>query len=386
MRILHTIATRWTPYSVMFSRDGTRLAIGGGTWYGSGGIVLFDVSTSAAESFPCDRFADSRGRRGHRDLTVSGVCFSADDAHLAASTWSMSQHYGPTLLFEVTDLRLVQRKTFVHDYTDPIGDSCPTGVLLHNGFAITRNNTSILDDVFAIWTLPRDLRVQTEDSPHHLTNSRMVMVQDNVITGGGGSRALSQWRADLGQGETGKAADGLVCVPVGAEEGKVRVIPVRECSRVTAIGTRPSGASFITGGLDGEMDEWSWQTEWTQRRLQPAAAETKIDLPDLTWATYTPNSVVGICCLCDGERWVSVSAGGNVRIWTGAALSASWQLPVPGSPRSVAAHPTKPWIAIGIKQGGFTGSGSVVVVSEVPTMPPSRDGSQDGATTIRQPI
>jgi hypothetical protein len=30
MQVLRTIATPWAPYAVMFSRDGTRLAVAGG--------------------------------------------------------------------------------------------------------------------------------------------------------------------------------------------------------------------------------------------------------------------------------------------------------------------------------------------------------------------
>ena len=40
MRVVRTLRTPWAPYSVMFSRDGTRLAVGGGSWYGNGVILL----------------------------------------------------------------------------------------------------------------------------------------------------------------------------------------------------------------------------------------------------------------------------------------------------------------------------------------------------------
>jgi hypothetical protein len=84
----------------------------------------------------------------------------------------------------------------------------------------------------------------------------------------------------------------------------------------------------------------------------------------ITWATYTPNSIVGVCHLPDGDRWVSVSAGGEVCLGAGAVLTSSWQLPEPGSPRSLAAHPDRPWIAVGVKKGGFGRPESAVVLAE----------------------
>jgi hypothetical protein len=36
----------------MFSRDGTRLAIGGGSWYGFGGILLVDLASGDTRLFP----------------------------------------------------------------------------------------------------------------------------------------------------------------------------------------------------------------------------------------------------------------------------------------------------------------------------------------------
>src|SRR4051812_30455168 len=105
MRALRTIETPWAPYSVTFSRDGTRLAVGGGSWDGEGGGMLADLASGEAEVL---EMATSRGAR----LSVSGVCFSPDDRHLAASTWSSGHHYGPTLLFAVGGLKLTRLNTF----------------------------------------------------------------------------------------------------------------------------------------------------------------------------------------------------------------------------------------------------------------------------------
>jgi hypothetical protein len=105
--------------------------------------------------------------------------------------------------------------------------------------------------------------------------------------------------------------------------------------------------------------------------------------PDLrlTWATYTPNSIVGICSLCDGGHWACVSAGGEVCLWDGAKMVHAWDLPEAGSPRSLAAHPDRPWIAVGIKKGGFARPQSAVVLVEA--MPARFDPVWRTATAVR---
>jgi hypothetical protein len=339
----------------MFSRDGTRLAIGGGSWYGEGGILLVDLASGETSLFPCaDLPSGAEERRGVP--TVSGVCFSPDDRHLAASTWTSRHHYGPTCLFEVSGRDLKHRDTLDHDYRDDIGDPCPTGVLLWDQLVVTRNNCALVGDVFALWRSPPYLRAEA-GIPQHLTSSNLVVVRETAITGGGGT-GLSEWRTDLGGRELGKAVDGLVALPLTGDTAGPEVFAVQQCRRVTAIGAVPSGAGFLTGGLDGELDAWSWDGRWEQSRLKPPTEGTQR-------ATYTEQSVIGICHLPDGGRWVSANAGGGVCLWEGVNLLSTWQLPERGSPRSLAAHPDRPWIAVGVKKGGFARPQSAVVIVEV---------------------
>ena len=83
MRLLREIQTPWAPYTVAFSRDGGRLAIGGGTFYGTGGIVLVSVSDGQSESFEFSELPEYPDRHNTWP-TVSGICWAADDRHLVA--------------------------------------------------------------------------------------------------------------------------------------------------------------------------------------------------------------------------------------------------------------------------------------------------------------
>ena len=96
-------------------------------------------------------------------------------------------------------------------YDDDIEDPCPTGVLLFDQYTLTRNNAAIIRDVIAVWNTPTRLQLRAENTPQHLTHSGLAVVNGHITTGGGGD-GLSEWRADLGSRESGKAADGLVTV------------------------------------------------------------------------------------------------------------------------------------------------------------------------------
>jgi hypothetical protein len=365
MRVLRTIRTPWAPYSLVFSRDGTRLAVGGGSWYGEGGLLLADLSSGDTRVHPCTDLASPGRPLG--PFTVSGVCLSPDDRHLAASTWASSQYAGPTLLFEVSGLGLARRETFPPRHPRDRPDATPTGVLLAGGYLITRNYRAGLLGVVVVQGVPRNVPIDRGPAPQHLTSTRMIVVRGDVITGCDGQIPAQEREADPGGRAAGRAADGLVAVPLKAEPRTARVIPARDCRLITAIGARPSGDRFLTGGLDGELDEWSWDGRWEQYRLRPATDKEAVDDPDLdlTWAAYNPNSIVGICSLADGDRWASVSAGGEVCLWDGLTLTRSWQLPETGSPRSLAAHPDRPLLAVAIKKGGFGRPESAVVLAEV---------------------
>ena|SRR5215218_705566 len=348
MRVVKTISTPWAPYSVMFSHDGSRIAIGGGTWYGDGGIILVNLSAGEMELFAC---SDLPRTPEQWNPTVSGTCFSEDDQFLAVSTRSARLQYSPSFLFDVSGLHVVHRDTFIQRYEGNFGSPCSTGVLLYDGYLITRNNATNLAEVIAVWKLPERQGVEWNKATQHLTHSQVAVVRETVITGGGGSL---------------KAADGLVLASLGRNGNRASTARVESCRRITAIVATPSGDGFITGGLDGELDYWTWAAGWNQERLQEATEEKAIiESPGLAWATYTPNSIVGICYLSDANRWVSVDASGELGIWAGGVRQGSWQIPVSGSPRSLAAHPIDDRVAIGVKQGGFTHPRSVVVITDL---------------------
>ena len=327
----------WTPYGLTFTRDGSRLAIGGGGWYGGGGISLVDPASGHSAVETCGGEAT---QNWSEYLTVSGVCFAPDDRHLVATTWSAGHHLGPTLLYEVDGLRL----RFVDRLTPPSRDdrdATPTGGLMHGGQVVLRlrgwGSTGIgVGDVAA------EFGVDTAAGAPHLTGHRLVVV-DAVAYTGAGSHVLA----------------------LGLSGAEARTIPVSGTRRVTAIAATAEG-QLVTGGDDGELDVWRpFPDELQERRIREPLTGAAPVL-DAVWATYTWRSVVGICSLGDGRQMAGVTAGGLLTVWQiddPITTMRSMQLPVPGSPRAIAARARTDTIAVAIKQrSGALGSGAVLLI------------------------
>jgi len=190
----------------------------------------------------------------------------------------------------------------------------------------------------------------------HLTNAHLVVVGADVVTAGRGlprgGTYEDNWRTVVAFRESGAAVDeGLVSVPLDGEVRTPQLIPVHACREVTAIAATPDASGFVTGGLEGELDRWSWRGHWQQERLRE-------------W-TYDSKSVMGICYVSGGQYWVTLSSGGELGLMAGNTPVGFWQLPTLGSPRALAAHPDRDWIAIGTKQSGWPDPRGVVDLIEI---------------------
>lgn len=327
----------WTPYGLTFTRDGSRLAIGGGGWYGGGGISLVDPASGHSVLETC---GGAHAQDWSEHLTVSGVCFAPDDRHLLATTWSAGHHLGPTLLYEVDGMSL----EFVGRLTPPSRydrDATPTGGLLHAGQVVVRlrgwGSTGI-----GVGDIAAEFGVDRSAGTPHLTGHRLAVV-DGVAYTGAGSHLLA---LRLSGTET-------------------RTIPVRGTRRITAIAATAKG-QLITGGDDGELDVWRpFPDELQERRIREPLTGAAPAL-DADWSTYTWRSVVGICSLGDGRRMAGVTAGGLLAGWEidqPTTTMRSLRLPVPGSPRAIAAPAGTDTVAVAIKQRtGPLGSGSVLLI------------------------
>jgi len=325
------------------------LVAGGGTYYGKGGLLVTDLQRRETRFTLLPRLLRSPGVPTGTP-TVSGVCIDAEDRHVVASTWSRRHGYGPTHVFELARGELSHRATLDHAWSDRPDPPCPNGVALHEQHIVVRSNSTTLEDTYARIELPRDLELASAGVPQHLTSSHVAIVGRTLVTGAGGSLILGGWRTDTGYYEAGRAATGLILLERAQPVDKCHVLSVKACARVAAIAAGLASDTLITAGLNGEIDRWQCTGTWSQRRVQsPRIRAQPACAGDLVWATYRPASIVGLCYLADARRWLSVDASGEIGVWLDDERQATWQLPHPGSPRSIAAHPSEPWVAAAIK-------------------------------------
>lgn len=351
--ILRTIPTPWTPYALVFSRDGGRLAIGGGAYSGRGGIMLVDHGSGRSSSF------------SHEDLpqlgggSVSGLCFSADARHLVASVCGSGQHGGRVVVFEVDGLALHHGRAIEIDYSDMVRFvALASGVALHEGTALVRNHRSAVSDLILAVPLPDDV----DRGPVQPSGSqRLVVIGDRVVTGNHGELDVVD-RPD-GLPLVRQYAGGRLVVASVGDLASPEVVDVEGSGSITAIAR--AGDRLFSGGRCGELDAWSLDGRWQRRRVRSATRREPPWVGDLGLTrTYLVDSIVDICAIPNGGA-ASVSIGGELCVFDGETALVSHVAPGPGSPRSLAAHPDGGALAVGVKQRGVAAPRSVVVVLDL---------------------
>ena len=328
-------------YAVAFSSDGDRLVAGSGWYYGNGTISFLRPDglgivnrISLAELLP------DAGRQ--LDLvSVSGLCFDGYDRFLAVSLWLHEHQYYAGLLLRIEGDDLVpfmsgldSRK--ITEGLNILNRGYATGVRLHDQKLIVRRSSTENEMTLTAFPVPSD--VATGGIDHSLTSSRMAIIKGAAVTG------MEESLLVTGLGEWGTTSSQLVSSP---HEG-----------RVSAMVAHPDGRQLITGSTDGSIAFWNVIPEKNGSPVVETPTLRPFDaLPDGCGDTpagthrYSGASIVGMCFMHDAQHLVTVYASGYVRIWKGEEIALEWMLPA-GSPRSVAAHPSEPVLAIGCKGPG----------------------------------
>jgi hypothetical protein len=350
VNVIETIQVPWTPYGIAISPSGQRIAIGGGTWYGHGGIVIRSLAGEKELRLNWRDLLDERSLFSARQAAhiradpnllscpsipigipaVSGVYFSDDDRFLAASMWGPCWTYAPTAIFEGSDNELRLRQAFVGARPS---HCCHTGVLLHDGYVITRRHCIGREaaDPLLIQQLPPEWRVPTNGHGRQAT-SRAVVRRGSAITAANPSNAR--------------------CLVARALDGSAPLeIEVSDARGVSSICAGVDD-DFFSGGPDGEIDRWKWDQGWHQIRVrgrQAGHAQSK--------------AVVGLVVTAAG-RLVAIEQSGTLIVDVCGEASAM-TVSQPGRLRSIAAHPEREVVAVGIKGGGFSSPPSEVALVDL---------------------
>ncbi|HSS00833.1 MAG TPA: hypothetical protein VLM79_27435 [Kofleriaceae bacterium] len=350
---LRTITTPWTPYALVFSRDGGRLAIGGGAYNGRGGVMLVDHASGHSRVF------------SHEDLpqlgggAVSGLCFSADARHLVASSWGPRQRGGRVVVFEVDGLELRPVHAIELDYSGNARFvALASGVALHQGMALVRNHRGAVSDLVLKVALPD---VVHRGAVQPSGSQRLLVIGDRVVTGNHGElEVIDDPHLLLGLRQYG---EGRIVVASIDDPGSPEVVDVEGNSSITALAR--AGDRLITGGRRGELDAWSLDRRWQRQRIRDATRREPPSVRDLgLTSTYLVDSIVDVCAIPHGGA-ASVSIGGELCLLDAATAFASHAAPGPGSPRSLAAHPDGGALAVGVKQRGIHAPRSIVAIVDL---------------------
>ena len=328
-------------YAVAFSSDGDRLVAGSGWYYGDGSIsFLRPDGRGIVNQIDLAGLLPDAGEQ--LDLvSVSGLCFDGYDRFLAVSLWLHEHRYYPGLLFRIENDDLVPflsglDSREVRERLNILNRGYATGVRLHEGKLIVRRSSTENEMSLTAFPVPSD--VATGGIDHSLTSSRMAIINGAAVTG------MEESLLVTGLGEAGRTSSELISSP---HEGGV-----------SAMVAHPDGRQLITGGKDGSIAFWNVIAEKNGSPAMKMQALRPFDaLPhgcgDTPAGThlYSGASIVGMCFMHDAQHLVTVYASGYVRIWKGEEVALEWMLPA-GSPRSVAAHPSDPLLAIGCKSPG----------------------------------
>jgi hypothetical protein len=343
VQLLDRIRVPWTPYGLTFSRDGARLAIGGGTWYGNGGIIVralvgrTDMKLNWGELRDDPILFPERWRAAVEIYTnnwtkfdsggmgipaVSSVYFSDDGRYLAASMWHARWEYAPTAVFGVGAAALTVEAVIEGQEEWQV---CHTGVLLHRGQVVVRRHAMFSPNGSGPAIDPVPIVPScTHGSNDHLTHSRIVVRRGVALTSGTAFAASDRTRHRL----ISRALDGT-----DAEQ-----IEVGDTRGVSAISACREEDRFLTGGFDGEIDLWQWDSGWHSTRLRRATTQHE--------------GILELVTARSGQL-IAVTGAGLLLVGSPDGEFAEWKIPVPGRPRSLAAHPNEDVVAVGLKGGGW---------------------------------
>jgi len=350
VHVLDRIRVPWTPYGLTFSRDGARLAIGGGTWYGNGGIIVrvlrdgTDVTLDWRDHRDNQTLFPKRWRAAVEIYTnnwtkfdsfgmgipaVSSVCFSDDGRYLAASMWQSRWEYAPTAVFGVGTEGLTV-EAVIEGQEQPL--VCHTGVLLHRGQVVVRRHARLPPNGSGLAIDPVPLVPPSAHGSHdHLTHSRIVVRRGVALTSGTAFAASDR----TGHRLIARALDGA-----DAEQ-----IEVSDTRGVSAISACREEDRFLTGGFDGEIDLWQWDSGWHSTRVRRATTQHEYILELVT---------------ARGGQLVAVTGAGILLVGSPDGEFTEWKIPIPGRPRSLAGHPNEDVVAVGLKGGGWANPESAV--------------------------
>ncbi len=332
-KLIETIETAQTPYTVTFSANAQLLAYGDGFFYGGARVVCLKPGAGVvAELVWEDVLPDEM-----KFVTTSGLCFDGSNDFIAVAAWRDGHGYYPAVVCRVADGRIVPFISGL-DSAETVGRlnarglGYATGAVFCDGKLVVRRSAVEPELAVSAYALPSE--VVTERIPYHLSSLRLTPLGGGVLTGFGDELLVADAKVD-----------GTV---------PPRTMKCPHEGRVEAIARNASGDLVVTGGHDGSVCIWeaSGDSEGLPAlrvvsTLSGGPDTAKRSQPSGTYV-YDGVSITAACFLGEDHNFATTDASGCVRVWGNDGLVMEWSVPT-GSPRSIAASPASRLFAVACK-------------------------------------
>lgn len=341
------IETPHPVYGLQWSAQGERLAFSGGFLYGGGYVGLADREgrVQALRDLPSLK---SDPLVAGREPIFSSLCLDDSGTWLLASTcgykWGLS---GP-VLFRVDGNSIVPHAAFELPETDD--DWYPAqragGAWIHRGQLLIRYLAEQVEHTLFRWPVQSDMHASASrccgSSGHVVTIGETAWIAKNQMnrysTAGTGPQMVP------GSDRLVLESHGLVAFSL-QQHDPPKLHPLPREQRIQGLIRNREGTRLYAGTSGGEIVEWEVGTSLTKVRTVRHSARG-------TGRGLIARGIQALSQLAD-RTLASAHVNGSVALWRDGTCVREIELPRSWSPRSLAAHPTEPLLAVGAKKTGY---------------------------------
>lgn len=350
-------------YGAQWSAAGDRLAFSGGFLYGGGYLGLADaegrrlaladeagIAAAIAAHAPDEDEGEGLGMSAR--VILPALCVDDRGEWILAAACSYKWHARGPLLFRIREgaIELALAPSLPEDEDGCYLVDRAGGAWIHRGEILVRYLAGRVDDALQRFPAPPGLGADPARSA--LCSARIAVI-DDVAWAAKNQRGIYSRRGAGAPMTPGSdlhlnlEPHGLVAFDL-RDGGEPRLHATERDERSQALVRDLAGERLYAGLGDGRIVEWrivgrdrlervrSWAHPGGDGRGGPIA-----------------RGIQALACLADGETLASAAAPGTIALWRGGARIADFALPVPWSPRGLAAHPSAPLLAVACK--GRTG-------------------------------
>lgn len=381
------VATQQAVFCLAFSPDGAQLAAGTGSYYAAGSqLLLYPLCTSAAvhdAETAAVTLGEAQGvaltqQKPHaknpqvlaspQGLSATAVYFTPDNQQLWVATSASYRNTGPLFCFELSNdsLQLPSPLSLPTVAERPIlPQQYPDG-FVHAGqqlFVCGHSMEGYGEGI--IYRL--DI---ASHSAQPSASPKMLLLNDQLITPGQLPLTVEQRRQrDMRRFKFGVSFTPLPLAAANPEQLPATISVLPHASHIVGVeypvlcmAQQAGTDTFITGNSAGQLHHWWFDGQWQHQQIMPDTMPeptTRLLIKD---SIFADDCIVAIQYLPQHLGWLSLHANGLLIYWRGQHIVRYEQVSLVGTPRCLALHPTKPLLAIGLKQlSDWKGAGIVLV-------------------------